>query len=64
MAKEAKKQDSQQQLSALFDKLLNQHTEFTHPLVMLPEHEFSKAGLIQGLVEGNLTPPSYACSIG
>lgn len=57
MAKEAKKQDSQQQLSALFDKLLNQHTEFTHPLVMLPEHEFSKAGLIQGLVEGNLTPP-------
>ena len=23
----------------------------------LPEHEFAKAGLIQGLVEGNLTPP-------
>ncbi|MFV5264562.1 HsdM family class I SAM-dependent methyltransferase [Acinetobacter courvalinii] len=57
MAKEAKKQDLQQQLSALFDELLDQHTEFTQPLVELPEHEFAKAGLIQGLVEGNLTPP-------
>lgn len=59
MAKEAKakKQDPQQQLEALFNKLVKQHTEFTQPLVELPEHEFAKAGLIQGLVEGNLTPP-------
>ncbi|HIH5804124.1 TPA: HsdM family class I SAM-dependent methyltransferase [Escherichia coli] len=57
MAKEAKKQDPQQQLEALFNKLVKQHSEFTQPLVELPEHEFAKAGLIQGLVEGNLTPP-------
>ncbi|WHU83800.1 N-6 DNA methylase [Pantoea agglomerans pv. betae] len=59
MTKEAKtkKQDPQQQLSMLFDKLVSQHTEFTQPLVELPELEFAKAGLIQGLVEGNLTPP-------
>lgn len=58
MTKEAKakKQDPQQQLSALFDTLVSQHTEFTQPLVKLPEHEFAKAGLIQGLVEGNSTP--------
>ncbi|HIA7221170.1 TPA: HsdM family class I SAM-dependent methyltransferase [Escherichia coli] len=57
MAKEAKKQAPQQQLEALFNKLVKQHSEFTQPLVELPEHEFAKAGLIQGLVEGNLTPP-------
>lgn len=57
MAKEAKKQDPQQQLEALFNKLVKQHSEFTQPLVELPEHEFAKAGLIQGLVEGNLMPP-------
>ncbi|WDC10797.1 N-6 DNA methylase [Escherichia albertii] len=57
MAKEAKKQDPQQHLEALFNKLLKQHSEFTQPLVELPEHEFAKAGLIQGQVEGNLTPP-------
>ncbi|CTR13955.1 class I SAM-dependent DNA methyltransferase [Escherichia coli] len=57
MAKEAKKQDPQQQLEALFNKLVKQHSEFTQPLVELPEHEFAKAALIQGLVEGNLTPP-------
>ncbi|MDX6840902.1 HsdM family class I SAM-dependent methyltransferase [Hafnia paralvei] len=59
MAKEAKakKQDPQQQLEALFNKLVKQHSEFTQPLVELPEHEFAKAGLIQGLFEGNLTPP-------
>ena len=57
MAKEAKKQDSRQPLPALFSVLANQHTEFSQPLVELPEHEFAKAGLIQGLVEGNLTPP-------
>lgn len=35
MAKEAKakKQDPQQQLEALFNKLVKQHTEFTQPLV-------------------------------
>ena len=57
MAKEAKKQDSRQPVTALFNELANQHTEFSQPLVELPEHEFAKAGLIQGLVEGNLTPP-------
>lgn len=59
MTKEAKakKQDPQQQLEVLFNKLVKQHTEFTQPLVELPEHEFAKAGLIQGQVEGNLTPP-------
>lgn len=57
MAKEAKKQDPQQHLEALFNKLVKQHSEFTQPLVELPEHEFAKAGLIQGQVEGNLTPP-------
>ncbi|HBS0739440.1 class I SAM-dependent DNA methyltransferase [Klebsiella aerogenes] len=57
MAKEANKQDPQQHLEALFNKLLKQHSGFTQPLVELPEHEFAKAGLIQGQVEGNLTPP-------
>lgn len=46
-----------QQLEQLFNELTKQHTEFTEPLIELPEHEFAKAGLIQGLVEGNLTPP-------
>ncbi len=32
MAKEAKKQDPQQQLEALFNKLVKQHSEFTEPL--------------------------------
>lgn len=36
MAKEAKKQDPQQQLEALFNKLVKQHSEFTQPLVELP----------------------------
>lgn len=35
MAKEAKKQDPQQQLEALFNKLVKQHSEFTQPLVEL-----------------------------
>ncbi|EIV0335995.1 type I restriction enzyme M protein [Vibrio diazotrophicus] len=58
MAKEAKakKTDPKQQLEQLFNQLVKQHTEFTQPLVELPEHELAKAGLIQGLVEGNLTP--------
>lgn len=55
--KRSKKQDPQQHLEALFNKLVKQHSEFTQPLVELPEHEFAKAGLIQGQVEGNLTPP-------
>lgn len=42
MAKEAKKQDPQQQLEALFNKLVKQHSEFTQPLVELPEHEFAQ----------------------
>ncbi len=37
MAKEAKKQDPQQQLEVLFNKLVKQHSEFTQPLVELPE---------------------------
>jgi type I restriction enzyme M protein len=59
MAKEAKakKQDPKIQLEQLFNQLVGKHTEFTQPLNILPEHEFAKAGLIQGLVEGNLTPP-------
>lgn len=52
----AKKQVPQQQLATLFDELASKHHEFTQPLIDLPEHEFAKAGLIQGLVEGNLTP--------
>ncbi|MCU8045107.1 MULTISPECIES: HsdM family class I SAM-dependent methyltransferase [unclassified Shewanella] len=52
-----------QQLEQLFNELTKQHTEFTEPLIELPEHEFAKAGLIQGLVEGNLTPPVMLVSL-
>ncbi|MEC8012392.1 MAG: N-6 DNA methylase [Pseudomonadota bacterium] len=59
MAKNSKAQkvDPQQQLDHLFDELTQQHLSFTQPLVALPSYEFAKAGLVQGLVEGNLTPP-------
>ncbi|MFZ3430462.1 HsdM family class I SAM-dependent methyltransferase [Vibrio harveyi] len=50
-------------LDEQFQKLVAQHSEFTQPLVELPEHEFAKAGLIQGLVEGNLTPPVMLVSL-
>lgn len=50
-------------LDEQFQKLVAQHSEFTQPLVELPEHDFAKAGLIQGLVEGNLTPPVMLVSL-
>ncbi|WP_049069566.1 HsdM family class I SAM-dependent methyltransferase [Klebsiella michiganensis] len=56
MAKD-KKNTSQEQLDTLFNQLVAKHREFDQPLVELPEHDFVKAGLIQGMVEGNLTPP-------
>lgn len=62
MAKE-KKIDPTIALDEQFQKLVAQHYEFTQPLVELPEHEFAKAGLIQGLVEGNLTPPVMLVSL-
>ncbi|GFK34062.1 hypothetical protein VcPa04_02214 [Vibrio cholerae] len=62
MAKE-KKIDPTILLDEQFQKLVAQHYEFTQPLVELPEHEFAKAGLIQGLVEGNLTPPVMLVSL-
>jgi len=62
MAKE-KKIDPTIALNEQFQKLVAQHSEFTQPLVELPEHEFAKAGLIQGLVEGNLTPPVMLVSL-
>ncbi|MDR8525455.1 N-6 DNA methylase [Shewanella fidelis] len=65
MVKEAKakKTDPKQQLEQLFNNLSKQHTEFTQPLNELPKHEFAKAGLIQGLDEGNLTPPVMLVSL-
>ncbi len=62
MAKQ-KKIDPTIALDEQFQKLVAQHSEFTQPLVELPEHEFAKAGLIQGLVEGNLTPPVMLVSL-
>ncbi|MDW2454237.1 class I SAM-dependent DNA methyltransferase [Vibrio sp. 1249-1] len=62
MAKQ-KKIDPTVALDEQFQKLVAQHSEFTQPLVELPEHEFAKAGLIQGLVEGNLTPPVMLVSL-
>ncbi|EKO3681236.1 N-6 DNA methylase [Vibrio metschnikovii] len=62
MAKE-KKIDPTIALDEQFQKLVAQHSEFTQPLVELPEHDFAKAGLIQGLVEGNLTPPVMLVSL-
>ncbi|PMM58954.1 HsdM family class I SAM-dependent methyltransferase [Vibrio lentus] len=50
-------------LDEQFQKLVAQHSEFTQPIVELPEHDFAKAGLIQGLVEGNLTPPVMLVSL-
>lgn len=55
--KSNKKQDPSQQLQVLLQRLINQHHEFSQPMVELPQHEFAKAVLVQGLVEGNLTPP-------
>ncbi|TNC03774.1 HsdM family class I SAM-dependent methyltransferase [Vibrio diabolicus] len=62
MAKQ-KKIDPTIALDEQFQKLVAQHSEFTQPLVELPEHDFAKAGLIQGLVEGNLTPPVMLVSL-
>lgn len=62
MAKQ-KKIDPTIALDEQFQTLVAQHGEFTQPLVELPEHEFAKAGLIQGLVEGNLTPPVMLVSL-
>ncbi|HCM1607757.1 TPA: N-6 DNA methylase [Vibrio parahaemolyticus] len=62
MAKQ-KKIDPTILLDEQFQKLVAQHSEFTQPLVELPEHDFAKAGLIQGLVEGNLTPPVMLVSL-
>ncbi|MFL0992984.1 class I SAM-dependent DNA methyltransferase [Vibrio parahaemolyticus] len=62
MAKQ-KKIDPTIALDEQFQKLVAQHSEFTQPLVELPEHEFAKAGLIQGLDEGNLTPPVMLVSL-
>ncbi|KPA52952.1 restriction endonuclease subunit M [Photobacterium leiognathi subsp. mandapamensis] len=62
MAKQ-KKIDPTIALDEQFQKLVAQHYEFTQPLVELPQHDFAKAGLIQGLVEGNLTPPVMLVSL-
>lgn len=56
MAKE-NKIDKQAQLTDLFNQLVKQHRNFDQPVIELSSHEFVKAGLIQGMVEGNLTPP-------
>jgi type I restriction enzyme M protein len=52
-----KNSDSKEQLAVLLEHLLAQHAEFDQPLIELPEHELAKAALVQGMVEGNLTPP-------
>ncbi|HAS8328021.1 TPA: SAM-dependent methyltransferase [Vibrio vulnificus] len=62
MAKQ-KKIDPTTLLDEQFQKLVAQYSEFTQPLVELPEHDFAKASLIQGLVEGNLTPPVMLVSL-
>ena len=56
MAKD-NKIDKQAQLTDLFNHLVKQHRNFDQPVLELSSHEFAKAGLIQGMVEGNLTPP-------
>lgn len=56
MAKE-KKIDPQTQLEELFNQLVAQLPEFDQTVTELPQHELAKAGLVQGMVEGNLTPP-------
>ena len=52
-----KKADTQTLLNQRFETLLSNHREFDQPLLKLPSHEIAKAGLIGGMVEGNLTPP-------
>lgn len=56
MAKD-NKTDKQAQLTDLFNQLVKQHRRFDQSVLELSSHEFAKAGLIQGMVEGNLTPP-------
>ena len=55
--KSTKKPDDSQLLQTVLQRLVRQHHEFTQPVVELPEHELAKACLVQGMVEGNLTPP-------
>lgn len=61
--KSTKKQDDGLQLQTVLQSLIRQHHEFTQPALDLPEHEFTKACLVQGMVEGYLTPTVLLMSI-
>jgi type I restriction enzyme M protein len=44
------------QMNTVFQGLQTKYSQFDQPLIELNEHEIAKAGLVQGMVEGNLTP--------
>lgn len=56
MAKDIKQAEQREQLNQFIEQLLKEYSEYTYQTELVETHELAKAMLIQGMVEGNVTP--------
>lgn len=56
MAKDTKQAEQREQLNQIVEQLLKENAEYAAQTQSVEEHEFAQAMLIQGMVEGNVTP--------